>query len=101
MTSAPTREYLGRLCRQSFFRRSFDIDDKDGDCVLVMKDNKHTFQIMTPQGLEVGHADLESNHSKVTTQQLLPEKQCRFQLSFPQEMDVRIKAVLLGSILAM
>ena len=66
-----TREYLGRLCRQSFFRRSFDIDDKDGDCVLVMKDNKRqTFQIMTPQGLEVGHADLDSDHSKVTIKQL-------------------------------
>ena len=60
--------------RQSFFRRSFDIDDKDGDCVLVMKDNKQKvicfffrstyfsldqFQIMTPQGLEIGQADLE------------------------------------------
>lgn len=73
--------------RQSFFRRSFDINDKDGDCVLVMKDNKQKFQILTPQGLEIGQADLE-----------MPD---RLKLNFPQEMDVRIKAVLLGSILSL
>ena len=89
-------EYLGKLSRQSLFGKSFDIDDKDGDCVLVMKsgfwrklaarkkadnqsivigefpsrtwlkDNKQKFQIMTPQGLEVGQAELNSDNTTLS-----------------------------------